>query len=70
MLAQVFNPTESKKNGPTRRPASVPARWSALASAAAPVVLLATRQSYGEAPRMVNDSRVGVAPRFTRTWIP
>jgi hypothetical protein len=56
MLAQVFKPTESKKNAPNRRQASVPARRSALASTAAPVVLLATRPSYGEAPRMVNDT--------------
>jgi hypothetical protein len=30
MLAQVFNPTEIKKNGPATRPAIAPARRAAI----------------------------------------
>src|SRR5215207_8050345 len=48
MLARVFKPTDTKKNGPARSPASAPARRSSLPFTAAPVVLLATSQSYGD----------------------
>jgi hypothetical protein len=63
MLAQVFNPTETKKNGPARMPASTPARRSALPFTAASAVLPATSQkrcclprakSYGDARGTVN----------------
>jgi hypothetical protein len=54
MLAQVFNPTETKKNGPAREPASTPARRSVAAFTAASAVLPATRQSYGDARDSVN----------------
>ena len=54
MLAQVFNPTETKKNGPARRPASTPARRSVAPFTAASAVLPATRQSYGDAQVIVN----------------
>jgi hypothetical protein len=36
MLARVFRPTETKKNGPARSPASAPARRSSLTFTAAP----------------------------------
>jgi hypothetical protein len=45
MLAQVFNPTEIRKNGPARRPPSTPARCSAAPFTAASALLPATRQS-------------------------
>jgi hypothetical protein len=44
----VFNPTETKKNGPARIPAIAPARRSGFAFTAA-LVVLATSQSYGDA---------------------
>jgi len=47
-LAHVFNPTETKKNGPARMPAT-PARRSGFAFTAALVVLPDTSQSYGDA---------------------
>jgi hypothetical protein len=50
MLAQVFNPTETKKNGP----ASTPAQRTVAAFTAASAVLPATRQSYGDARDSVN----------------
>ena len=53
MLAQVFNPTETKKNGPASRPASTPARRSGFAITAASA-LPATAQSYGDARDSVN----------------
>jgi hypothetical protein len=40
----MFNPTETKKNGPARRPASAPARRRGFAFTAALVVLPATSQ--------------------------
>jgi len=49
MLAQVFNPTETKKNGPARRPAGTAARRSVASFTAVPALLPATRQSYGDA---------------------
>ncbi len=54
MLAQVFNPTEIKKDGPARRPASAPARRRASPSTAVSAVLPATAQSYGDARGSVN----------------
>jgi hypothetical protein len=51
MLAQVFNPTETKKNGPARMPASTPARRSALPFTAASAVLPATSQKLRRCPR-------------------
>jgi hypothetical protein len=54
MLAQLFNPTEIKKNGPATRPATAPARRSALPFRAALAVLPATSQSYGDARVIVN----------------
>jgi hypothetical protein len=49
MLAQVFNPTEIKKNGPARRPAIAPARRVAFLFNAGWVVLPGTAQNYCEA---------------------
>jgi hypothetical protein len=49
MLAQLFNPTEIKKNGPATRPAIAPARRSASPFRAALAVLPATCQRYGAA---------------------
>jgi hypothetical protein len=49
MLAQLFNPTEIKKNGPATSPAIAPARRSASPFKAALAVLPATSQSYGAA---------------------
>jgi hypothetical protein len=43
MLAQVFNPTEIKKNGPATRPAIAPARRVAFLLRARGVVLPDTR---------------------------
>jgi hypothetical protein len=54
MLAQLFNPTEIKKNGPAASPAIAPARRSASPFSAASVVLPATSQSYGDARVIVN----------------
>jgi hypothetical protein len=54
MLAQVFNPTEIKKNGPATRPAIAPARRTASPFRAALAVLPATSQSYGDARVIVN----------------
>jgi len=54
MLAQVFNPTEIKKNGPATSPATIPARRSASPLTAASAVLPATSQSYGDARVIVN----------------
>jgi hypothetical protein len=48
MLAQLFNPTEIKKNGPATNPAITPARRSTAPFTAASVVLPATAKSYGE----------------------
>ena len=44
MLAQVFNPTETKKNGPARIPANTPARRRFVFAGL--VVLPGTAQSY------------------------
>ena len=55
MLAQLFNPTEIKKNGPATRPAIAPARRSALPFSAALAVLPATSQGYGDARVIVKD---------------
>ena len=57
MLAQLFNPTEIKKNGPATRPAIAPARRSALPFRAALAVLPATGQSYGDARVIVNGDQ-------------
>jgi len=58
MLAQVFNPTEIKKNGPATRPAHTPARRNGFAFTAASVVLPTTSQNYGDARDSVNgDNR-------------
>jgi hypothetical protein len=46
MLAQVFNPTEIKNNGPATTPASAPARRAAFLFTAGWVVLSGTAQSY------------------------
>ena len=54
MLAQVFNPTEIKKNGPATRPASAPARRRASPFTAVSAVLPTTAQSYGDARGSVN----------------
>ena len=54
MLAQVFNPTEIKKNGPATRPAHTPARRNGFAFTAASVVLPTTSQNYGDARDSVN----------------
>jgi hypothetical protein len=45
MLAQLFNPTEIKKNGPATRPATAPERRRAVPFSAALAVLPATSQS-------------------------
>jgi len=50
----VFNPTETKKNGPARMPASTPARRSASPFTAASAVLPATSKSHGDARDIVN----------------
>ena len=57
MLAQLFNPTEIKKNGPATMPAIAPARRTALPFRAAPAVLPATSQSYGDARVIVNGDQ-------------
>ena len=57
MLAQLFNPTEIKKNGPATRPAIAPARRSALPFRAALAVLPVTAQSYGDARVIVNGDQ-------------
>jgi hypothetical protein len=49
----VFNPTETKKNGPAGMPASTPARRSASPFTAG-AVLPATSKSYGDARDIVN----------------
>jgi hypothetical protein len=49
MLAEVFNPTEIKKNGPATRPAIAPARRVAFLFNAGWVVLPGTAQNYCEA---------------------
>jgi hypothetical protein len=49
MLAQVFNPTEIKNNGPATRPAIAPARRVAFLFNAGWVVLDGTAHSYCEA---------------------
>jgi hypothetical protein len=54
MLAQLFNPTEIKKNGPATRPAIAPARRSGIPFRAALAVLPGTSQSYGYARVIVN----------------
>jgi hypothetical protein len=57
MLAQVFNPTEIKKNGPATGPAHTPARRNGFAFTAASVVL-PTTSHYGDARDSVNgDNR-------------
>ena len=55
MLAQVFNPTEIKKNGPATSPATIPARRSASPLTAASAVLPATSQSYGDSRVIAKD---------------
>jgi hypothetical protein len=62
MLADVFNPTETKKNGPASRPARTPARRSVARFTAASAVLPATAQSYG-------DARDGVNARLWRWFM-
>src|SRR4029453_13806929 len=62
MLAQLFNPTEIKKNGPATRPAIAPARRNASPSRAALAVLPATSPSYGAA-------RVNVNGDHHRLWL-
>ena len=57
MLAQLFNPAEIKKNGPATMPAIAPARRTALPFRAAPAVLPATSQSYGDARVIVNGDQ-------------
>jgi hypothetical protein len=57
MLAQLFNPTEIKKNGPAASPAIAPARRSDSPFTAASVVLPATAQSYGEPRGIVNGDQ-------------
>jgi hypothetical protein len=52
----VLNPTEIKKNGPAKRPASTPARCSVALFTAASAVLPATAQSYGDARDIVNGA--------------
>jgi hypothetical protein len=54
MLAQLFSPTEIKKNGPATSPAIAPARRSGIPFRAALAVLPATSQSYGDARVIVN----------------
>jgi hypothetical protein len=55
MLAQLFNPTEIKKNGPATNPAITPARRSASPFSAALAVLPATNQGYGDGRVVVKD---------------
>jgi hypothetical protein len=55
MLAQLFNPTEIKKNGPATNPATTPARRSSSPFSAASVVLPATSQGYGDVRVIVKD---------------
>ena len=55
MLAQLFNPTETKKNGPATRPAIAPARRSASPFSAALTVPRATSQGYGDGRVIVKD---------------
>jgi hypothetical protein len=50
----VFNPTETKKNGPARTPANTPARCSVARFTASSAVLPATAPSYGDARDSVN----------------
>lgn len=57
MLAQVFNPTETKKNGPATMQANASARRTAFPFTAALVVLPATSKSYGDARGNVNGHR-------------
>jgi hypothetical protein len=54
MLAQVFNPTETKKNGPATRPANTPPRRNGFAFIGASAVLPDTSQSNGDARGSVN----------------
>jgi hypothetical protein len=49
MLAQMFNPTDTKKNGPATRPAIAPTRRVAFLFNAGWVVLPGTAQSYCDA---------------------
>ena len=58
MLAEVFNPTEIKKNSPATRPANTPAERNGFAFTAASVVLPTTSQSYGDARGIVNGDRL------------
>jgi len=58
-LAHVFNPTETKKNGPARMPAT-PAPRSGFAFTAALVVLPDTSQSYGDALRTAHWTQRGL----------
>ena len=51
MLAQVFNPTEIKKNGPATRPASAPARRRASPFTAVSAVLPTTGPKLRRCPR-------------------
>jgi hypothetical protein len=48
MLAQVFNPTEIKNNGPATRPAIAPARRAAFLFNAGWMVLPGTAQAWWE----------------------
>jgi hypothetical protein len=70
MLAQVFNPTEIKKNGPATRPASAPARRRASPFTAVSAVLPTTAQSYGDARRSVNGRSLDVFPWQGTAWSP
>jgi hypothetical protein len=54
MPAQVFNPTETKKNGPATRPAIAPARRVTFLFNAGWVVLAGTAQSYCDTGCTVN----------------
>jgi hypothetical protein len=59
MLAQVFNPTEIKKNGPATRPASAPARRRASPFTAVSAVLPTTAPKLRRCPRQRQRMIVG-----------
>jgi hypothetical protein len=71
MLAHVFNPTETKKNGPARMPANTPARRSVARFTAASAVLPVTSQKVRRRPTASTAIRIadgcGCRARATAT---